>query len=331
MGKVKGKDKTKTDKIDNSLMENRVIGIIGVGADKANWNADFDGNPNEHLGEFVSSPFCLKYAYRTYWVLKGLKVFFYKRFKYKDKKIKPMNIDDNLASILAKTKDEIEIQREVFEYIDVACFGGAFTSKKFNKDYTGAIQFSYGVNKYEESEVVRDNVISTFQNLNKEDSKQTTLGSRSYLTEGHFFYDFILNTKVNEQYKSLDKSFKDFTRGEYNYFKEASLQGVNNLNSVAKKGCYNEFAMFVELKKGSLKFLGNIAEKVKYYKNEECKGVIDLTYVCSDLKAIEKDIDNIEIYYNPTDTVVNITPFENMTIRNILNVVDDKIDFTELV
>lgn len=304
-------------------MNNRVIGIIGVGADKANWNADFDGNPKKHLGEFVSSPFCLKYAYRNYWKQNGLDVLFFKKYKEKVDKKKvsfiPMSLEDNLDNIMKTADSELEIQRKVFDYIDVACFGGAFASKKFNKSYVGTIQFGYGVNKYEDAEAVRDSLLSPFQNSKKEDSKQTTLGSRAYLTEGHFYYDFILNPLVNKEYMELDKSFNGFTKDHYDKFKQASLQCVNALNSVSKKGCYNEFAMFITLKEDSIKYLGNISEKVKYYKNEENKGIIDLSLVEKDLLAIKDDIESIEIYHNPTDTIVKVSELENMVIKNILN------------
>lgn len=315
-------------------MKNRVIGIIGVGADKANWNADFEGNPKKHLGEFVSSPFCLKYAYRNYWFGKGLDVFFYKKYKKKTDNKKesfiPMSLDDNLDIIFKSTKKELEIQNKVFDYIDVACFGGAFTSNKFNKSYVGTIQFTYGVNKFDEAESVRDSLLSPFQNSKKGDSKQTTLGSRAYLTEGHFFYDFIVNPNVNKAFKDIDKDFKGFSEADYEEFKQASLQCVNGLNSVAKKGCYNEFAMFIELKEESIKYLGNISEKVIYYKDENGKGVIDLSFVEEDLLAIKDEIKNIEIYHNPTDTIVKISKFENITIKNILNN-DLEIDFMELI
>ena len=315
-------------------MNNRVFGIIGVGADKANWNADFAGNPKKHLGEFVASPFCLKYAYRNHWNLNDLDVLFFKRYKEKADKKKvtfvPMSLDDNLDKILEVAKDEREIQNHVFNCIDVACFGGAFASKKINKSYTGAIQFGYGVNKFEEAEAVRDSLLSPFQNSKKEDSKQTTLGSRAVLTEGHFFYDFIVNPLAYKNLKDADDSFKGLSQEDYKAFKEASLQCVNSLNSVSKKGCYNEFAMFVELKEGSKKYLGNLISKVQYYKDEDEKGVINLTELEKDLKAIEGEIQAIEIYHNPTDTIVKIGELENLTIKNILNE-EKKVDFMELI
>lgn len=315
-------------------MNNRVFGIIGVGADKANWNADFAGNPKKHLGEFVASPFCLKYAYRHYWNLNNFDVLFFKRYKEKLDKKKttfiPMSLDDNLDKILESAKDEKDVQNKVFECIDVACFGGAFASKKFNKSYTGAIQFGYGVNLFEDAEAVRDSLLSPFQNSKKEDSKQTTLGSRAYLTEGHFFYDFIVNPLVNKNLKDIDTSFKGLSTEDYKAFKEASLQCVNSLNSVSKKGCYNEFAMFIELKEESKKYLGNIIGKIKYSKDETGKGIIDLTGLEKDLIAIKDEIQGIEIYHNPTDTIVKIRELENLSIKNILNN-DMTVNFTELI
>lgn len=311
-------------------MKNRVIGIMGIGAVNANWNADFEGNPQNHLGEFLASPFALKYAYRHYWKQKNEKVLFIKTFKNGKKgEIIPKSLDDILVDIIGTKSKEKEIQNKVFDYIDVASFGGLFASKKFKQAYTGAIQFGYGVNKYEDAETIRENVLSPFQNANKSDSKQSSLGSRAYLNEGHFFYDFVVNPIVyNEIEKENSKSY--FTEEIYQKFKEASFQCANNLNSVAKKGCYNEFAMFVELKEGSFKLISNLTEKIRYFKNDSGKKTIDLSLIAKDLISIKEDIEKIEIYHNPTDTELIIPTLDNLEIKNILSEID-VVDFTELV
>ena len=320
--------------VDNKIMKNRVIGVVGIGAENSNWNADFEGNPKTNLDKFVGSPFALKYAYRNYWNEKNLPLLFFKSYK-KDKKNNyiPKSLDDRLDDFIDK-KDEVQdIQRKVFKCIDVSCFGGAFASKKFNKSYTGAIQFNVGVNLYEDAEAIRDNVLSPFQNANKEDSKQSTIGSRAYLIEGHFFYDFIINPFVYDSLTAQDSELEAFTVDTYNKFKEASLQCANTLNSVAKKGCYNEFALFIELKEGSLRLVGGLSKYIKFTKNSEEKNVIDLTNLMKTINPLADDIKSVEIYYNPVDSeliIPNDTAVKDLKIENILKS-NQVIDFTKLV
>lgn len=333
------------------MKKNRSFGIIGIGADKALWNADFDGNPNQCLGEFVGSPMALKYAYRRYWKEIGEKILlmksFYEKTGEKDGQsvIVPKSLDKVLEDLInknfgeqvTKTEEkgkkakkkvktaEVDIENMVFDYLDVACFGGAFASKVFNKSYVGTIQFGYGVNKYEDSEIIRNASLSPFQNNNKEDNKQTTIGSRVYLSEGHFFYDFVVNPNINFAYKETNEKFKGLTDEEYKKFKDASLVCASSLTSLTKKGCYNEFAMFVELKEGSNKYLGSLNKKIKFYK-ENNKGVIDLSLIEADIKAIYDDVESIEIYHNPVDTKVIIGSDSKIKIMNILN--ENEVDFT---
>lgn len=339
------------------MKKNRAFGITIVGSDKSLWNGDFEGNPNKCLNEYVASPFCLKYAYRQYFKQIGLPVLFYKTFYEKlDKdvlKIYPKSLDRTLNDMIelafgegstsevedtskkgkgkGKTKKKAnisqkEIQDMVFKCIDVSCFGGAFATTMFTKSYVGAIQFGYAINKYDPAETIKNTTLTQFQN--KENSEQTTLGEITYLSEGHFVYDFVVNPFVNSSYRELFPDFKGLSDEDYEEFKKASLTCVNSQQSLAKKGCYNEFAMFVELKEGSTKYLGNLNKKVLYSKSEDGKGIIDLSLVEKDLEAIMDDIERIEIYHNPVDTNVIIKNHAKLVVSNILN--EKELDFTSL-
>ncbi|WP_227825227.1 MULTISPECIES: type I CRISPR-associated protein Cas7 [unclassified Clostridioides] len=323
-------------------MKNRVFGMIGIGLNNANINADMTGNPVRHGEEFTASPFSIKYLFRNYWNTKGIDVFYMRSYVVdkKNKGLVPRSLEKRLEQKVENINklSEIEIQRELFKYIDVSCFGGVFAVKGFNRNYYGTIQFGTGVNKYEDSEVVRERMLSPFQNpkgkINKEtneeiENRQTTLGSRAYLTEGHYFYDFIINPLVNKEMMELDPELECFNENNYNLFKEASLNCANSLNSVSKKGCYNEFAIFIKLKEDSVAYLGNISNKVSFYKDEK-RNVIDITLLAQDLLSIDEDIEDIEIYYNPTDTILKF-PIDSLksrtSINNILSTI--KIDFME--
>ena len=329
-------------------MKKRVLGLIIVGANKALWNGDFEGNPNKCLEEFVGSPFSLNYCYRKYWKEQGLPVLFFKSLKEglvkKIPTLMPKSLDEVLEEIIIeqcgedtiavvdkkkKFKESQEILQNIFfNYIDVACFGGAFATSIFNNSYTGAIQFGYGVNKYEDAEVIRASVLNQFQNSNNASAEASTIGSNTYLSEGHYVYDFKINPNVYNQYKELFKDFKGISEEDYEKFKEASLRCVTANNSVSKKGCYNEFAMFVELKEGSNKYLGNLNEKTFYRKDENGKGIIDLSLVEKDLMEIYEDIEKIEIYHNPVDTDIIINPNAKLTFKNILS--ENEVDFSTL-
>lgn len=313
------------------MKKNRVIGIIGIGATNANWNADFTGFPRKVNGVYTASPFCLKYCFRNYWDINGDKVVGLKSYKIdeKSKFQKPRNLEERLISlgINIKGDTENEIQNKLFECIDVACFGATVAIKGFTKDYTGSIQFSEGVNKFDESEIFIETILSPYQNSNKSESSQATNGTRTCLNEGHYFYDFIVDPQNYRKLIELNPSFKGLSNDNYDKFKEASMQCVNNYNSVAKKGCYNEFAMFIELKEGSFRLINSLTESLKYKKNEETgKGIIDLIDVGKQLEVLIDDIESIDVYHNPLNTEILIGDLDKLKIKNI----NSKIDFRSL-
>lgn len=291
------------------MKKNRVIGMIGVGLSNSNWNADFTGYPKKINGRYVATPFCLKYCYRNYWDIKGESVLGLKSY---DEKRKPLNLEERLTYLGIdfsairdkKNKNNDTIKKEqlykLFDFIDVACFGATIAVKDFNHNFTGAIQFSEGINLFDDSDVVTETVLSPYQNSNKEESQQTTNGQRHILDEGHYFYDFVVDPQNYRNFADC----KGFDDTDYDKFKEASLQCVNNYNSVAKQGCYNEFAMFIELKDASYKLITNLKDLVKCYKEED-KLVIDINNVLKELKEIEDDIASIEVYYSPLSTNLN--------------------------
>lgn len=311
-------------------MNNRVFGIIGVGCRNGNWNADFSGNPKKYIDEYVASPFALKYAMREYWEQKNFKVFFRKTYKNVKGKIVPNTLAERYLSLYEQKsvpKEDIIIQQDVFSAIDVMNFGGVFAGNGLNSSYTGAVQLTTGINKYDGAETIRDVNLSRFQNANKAESSTSTLGNRFILTEGHYFYGFTINPACYNHLKSIDDTFEGYSDEAYEAFKTAALYSVNNINSLTKVSCFNEFAMFVKMKEGSLKLMSNINDDVKFTKAEdmaENNGLneIDLTTVMNELNAIADEIESIEIYYNPQLTSIKYdkTDLDKVTTKfNILN------------
>lgn len=321
----------------NSVINNKFFGIVGVGCLYSNFNADFSGNPKRYIDEYVASPFSLKFCYRYFLELKKYRVFFRIAYKFKEvvkdkikkQKIMPMSLEEKYLSLFSLneiTNNEMDFQNNIFSAIDVINFGGVFPISGMKSSYTGAVQINTGINKYDGAETIRDVNLTQFQCSKDEKAEATTLGSRAILSEGHFFFGFTLDPNVYDHIKSYNKDFKGYTKEAYEAFKEASLCCVNSVNSVSKVGCYNEFALFVELIDGSLKTQVNLNDLVKFYKKDD-KNVIDLETVMEYLNEIKKDIKGIEVYYNPITTNVKYGDKEInelVTSFNILNKKDIK-------
>lgn len=319
------------NKIDlDKKMNNRVIGLTIIKALNSNFNADFTGNPRQILDTFVASPYAVKYCIKKYWESIGEKVFYLKTFKKTSSgkkgeekiKITPNNLEERFIEMFGDIKDKSadEIVNNLFNCIDVACFGHTAPITKKSTNSTGAIQYGMGLNVFKDSEVEHMEVLSPFQNQNKEGSEQSTMGSRSVLSEGHYVYDFVITPWVYDQLSYVD-NFNGFTRRHYELFKEASLEGVTNYNSVAKKDCYNELGLFIELKEGSKKVINTALNNLVDIYNEEDITVIDLSRLKEALLKIEDDIESIEIYYNDITTKViglSADDFKNFTTDNII-------------
>lgn len=313
----------KNETVEKVVMTNKAFGIIGVGCINSNLNADFSGNPKRYMGEYVASPFSIKFAIRNYMERKGFKVFFKKAYKFLDmvsaskkskkkvstettNRILPMSLEEkylNLYKVEKLPENELEFQNNVFTAIDVMNFGGTFPISGLNSAYTGVVQFNTGINKYDEAETIRDIIGTQFQNANDALAGNPSLGSRSILSEGHFFFGFTVDPYVYNFIKKSNNSFVGYTKEAYEAFKEASLYGVSNLNSVSKIGCYNEFALFVELKEGSLNMLTNLNDCVRFDKKDG-KNEIDLELVLRQLDIISNEVESIEMYYNPITTTI---------------------------
>lgn len=300
-------------------MNNKVFGILGVSCINSNWNADFTGNPKTSGDNFVASPFSFKYAVKKQWdgsyPVLGLKSYITEApiTKKKGKETKEVfGVRDLKERFIYVTgcnpaeSSKPEVIKALLNCIDVANFGVAFAVEKNNISLQGPVQINTGINKYDGATVERVDVLSPYRNSSKLESEQTTIGSRSYLTEAHFFYNFTVNPN---NYKDLaDVGIAQYERKHYEAFKSASLCAVSNLNSVSKCGCDNEFAMFVELKEESFAICNNINHLVSFIKGEDGdKNTIDLNRVFDELKSLNDDIKSIEVYYNPRTTVLDLS------------------------
>jgi len=102
-------------------------------------------------------------------------------------------------------------------------------------------------------------------------------------------------------------------------FKEALNRSVTYLDSSRKIGSENEMSLFVTLKKGSLKILPNFSELIDVTRDSSKNVVINAEKVGKLLKAIEGEIEKIELFYNPADTIVEGFGELKVEKYNILN------------
>jgi len=282
---------------------NRVYGVIGIGVKMANWNADFTGRPKSTTnGDIFGSDKALKYPMKKMWNEEGKKVLFIKSWKDEKNSIVPKNLGERYAELFYKIdkKDTPtnEVLANLFKCIDVKNFGATFAEEGQNISITGAVQFGQGFNKFDNTNIEVQDILSPFQDSTKSDAKQSTLGTKITVDEAHYFYGFSINPKNYNEYKAfIGEDFKGYTEEDYEEFKHVALVSATSFATNSKFGSNNEFALFVETIENSKFYLPDLSEYIEY-NSEERK--IDLTKIDQILKS--EEIKSIEVYYNPTTT-----------------------------
>lgn len=304
------------------MMENRVYGVIGIKSIMANWNADFSGQPKSiSTGEIFGSDKALKYPMKKMWENEGEKVLYIKSLKTdEDKKegikIRPKSLKERYEEIfkvedLQKEKDNNKVVKNLFTAIDVKNFGATFAEAGNNISITGAVQIAQGFNKYADTTVEEQQILSPFRDgkiKNKgkkvvnedgsiqaeEEANSTTLGTKIVSNEAHYFYPFVINALSYKNYVEMGAT-EGYTEEDYKKFKEVALVSATAFNTNAKVGCENEFAIFVETEKNL--YLPDLAQYIVFNKAEE-QDIITLKFE-ELLNKLSARIVNIEIYYNP--------------------------------
>lgn len=304
---------TELKKEDNRIMKNRAVGVVLIGGKYANFNSDFDKNPKKDcFGEYIASDFAKKYANREYWNNKGYLVFGKRSYIKAKKDFRPRVLDERYEYLFNSSKDSKEaVFRNCLECIDLMNFGFVFAGKNITTNLTGAIQFSYGVNKDLEAETINEDMLSPFASDTKKST--TTKGDRTLLVQSCFSYGFTVNPYNYNHISEILDDFEGYPRVAYEAFKESSLSDVTRLTSVAKNNCYNELALFIEFKEDSLKNIPDINNLIEY-KNDNDKKIVNIDKIYDYVKSMKEDIDSIEIYYNPFTTTIkgNDTGIEDL-------------------
>jgi CRISPR-associated protein Csh2 len=236
------------------------------------------------------------------WNEEGKKVLFIKSWKDEKNSIVPKNLGERYAELFYKIdkKDTPtnEVLANLFKCIDVKNFGATFAEEGQNISITGAVQFGQGFNKFDNTNIEVQDILSPFQDSTKSDAKQSTLGTKITVDEAHYFYGFSINPKNYNEYKAfIGEDFKGYTEEDYEEFKHVALVSATSFATNSKFGSNNEFALFVETIENSKFYLPDLSEYIEY-NSEERK--IDLTKIDQILKS--EEIKSIEVYYNPTTT-----------------------------
>lgn len=293
-------------------MDKRVYGVIGIASRMSNWNADFTGYPKSTSdGSVFGSDKALKYPIKSMWNQQGEKVLYIKSLKRQEGKkgeidVTPRSLTERYDYLFGRdgsqAKDKTEVLRNLFASIDVKNFGATFAEKGNNISITGAVQIGQGMNKYEESTALEQQILSPFRddskestkNEDKDEAKSTTLGTKIVSDEAHYFYPFSINPTTYSEFVELGVT-EGYTEADYQKFKDTSLVAATSFSTNAKIGCENEFALFVETEPDL--YLPDLSQYILFTKEDT---INEIQIKLDDLlNNLESSIKKIEIYYNP--------------------------------
>lgn len=282
----------------------RVYGVIGIKAKMANWNADFTGRPKSTSnGDIFGSDKALKYPMKKMWDNENKKVLYIKSWKEEKDSVLPRKLAERYSLLfdnINKKTPTKEVYNNLLKAIDVKNFGATFAEEGQNISITGAVQFGQGFNKFDDTNIEVQDILSPFADSTKADAKQSTLGTKVTVDEAHYFYGFSINPKAYDEYKLLLKDFEGYTNEDYKEFKKVALTSATAYSTNSKFGCENEFALFVECKEDDIYF----PDLSDYIDFDSDKRSIDLSKV---EELIKNKFEKVEVYFNPFKLEVNTT------------------------
>ena len=289
----------------------RAYGIIGIRAIMSNWNADFTGRPKSTSeGEIFGSDKALKYPMKRMWADEGKKVMYLKSYiedynkKEKRNYIRPKTLKERYEDFfgeLDKKTPTKEVLNNLFVCIDIKNFGATFPEEGQNISITGAVQIGQGFNKFEETNVEVQDILSPFvdgkkikemENNRSQDDEinQSSLGKKIMVDEAHYFYGFSVNPKNYDEYQDIVDNFEGYTESDFEEFKRVAKSAVTRFATNSKYGCDNEFALFVEYEDET--YLPDLSEYVGFdSQNRE----VDLSVI----EELVGDEAKVEVFADP--------------------------------
>lgn len=289
---------------------NRVYGVIGIKSRMSNWNADFTGRPKSTSdGSVFGSDKAFKYPIKKMWEVEGEKILYVKSYKNEKGNFRARTLSERFEQLfkteVKSIKDKKELVKYLFSATDVKNFGATFAEGSNNISITGAVQIGQGLNKYEDTTVEIQDILSPFVDSTKKDTAQnTSIGKKIVSNEAHYFYPFSVNPENYDIYTKEIEDLEGYTREDYEKFKKGCLIAATAYNTNSKSGCENEFAIFVECKENSKLYLANLDQYIKFEKNDEGKDIIDISELEEILneEKTKQEIEKVEIYYNSYTT-----------------------------
>ena len=297
-----------------TIFENRVFGCTIIKSVNSTYNADFTKQPRMLPdGRAYATDKALKYLIRNFWEKEKIgKVFYFK--KLDPNTLNPLDIDaaySNAFPLDIAGTDKKVVVSNLLLCIDIKCFGATYANKKrkISLSIHGPVQFSHGVNRYPESVIFSEQIMSPFADAKEkkaegggkstgyEEAAASTLGTQSKLKEGHYVHHFSINPKNIALYGgTMDTE-------DISNLKDAISKGPRYYQSTAKDiDC--ELLLWVQLKNGSTLVLPSFVEMVEVKANRE----IDLIKIKEKLASekVKSEIEKIELHYcSITTTVIN--------------------------
>lgn len=243
------------------------------------------------------------------WEVEGEKVLYVKSYKNEKGNLRARTLSERFEQLfeteVKSIKDKKELVKYLFSATDVKNFGATFAEGSNNISITGAVQIGQGLNKYEDTTVEIQDILSPFVDSTKKDTAQnTSIGKKIVSNEAHYFYPFSVNPENYDIYTKEIEDLEGYTREDYEKFKKGCLIAATAYNTNSKSGCENEFAIFVECKENSKLYLANLDQYIKFEKNDEGKDIIDISELEEILneEKTKQEIEKVEIYYNSYTT-----------------------------
>lgn len=268
-------------------------GIVVINAKNANFNASFDGLPRRLPdGRIFATDKALKYCIREY-LSKTETVFVQrdKEFNEKDGELKQryLTLKENYlkkCKVDKLPKDEKEIIDNLLNFIDVRLFGVVFAVDS-NISLTGPCQISYGVNRYEKSNIYVSSILSPYRNPSEktQDAQQTTIGEESRADDVYYVYDICLNMN------SAEKQGIKITDADITKLTEALKYSVGEVVSTTMFGV--ETVSFIWLENKGDKIFNNLNSLVDIFE-ENNEIIVDYSKV---MNLIKQDVDVKENHY----------------------------------
>ncbi len=305
---------------------NRVYGFVLVRALNSNYNADFTHQPRTlPSGIVYATDKAFKFAVKHFMTKEypDEKVLYFKRLK--DDFI-PMSLEDAYTSLFPNDteKNKNAVAKNLLSCLDVRSFGATFAMKGKGGNVAisihGPVQVNHGVNIWPENNIFTEQISSPFRNPDErsEEKEATTLGRQSKLEEGHYIHHFSINPKnLDPVRKVAGEDAAALTNEDVNKLKEAFRLGVSYYDSAQKAGTDNELLLWVKLKPDSKRVLPNFTKMVGLSKDDGVL-VVDCTRVGEILADNEDQIEKIEVYYLPEQTVIKGLP-SDANHHNLIN------------